>query len=249
MDATALLPLLEQLDDQIDDLEEVLQPVLGQALSKTSSNLPVMDKAKFNVLITYTLESLLFSYLKLHGVDAVQHPVFREITRVKQYFAKIKNLEQPEERNMTLDKEAAGRFIKHGLAGNEKIDLERAEREAKEKARAEVRAAMLAKKSASKSQDSAGQTDDLKDSPSSDDDDDNMSDEGIQAESEIIEALDNKPQSGTTDNEKRKGKRHEEKKKAKKEKKISAGDRKEARKERRAKKQQIRKARHAQKAT
>lgn len=42
--------------------------------------------------------------------------MFRELTRVKQYFEKIKALEtEPEERTMTLDKQAAGRFIKHGL--------------------------------------------------------------------------------------------------------------------------------------
>lgn len=52
----------------------------------------------------------------MHGVDAKQHSVFRELTRVKQYFDKIKALEaEPEQRTMTLDKEAAGRFIKHGL--------------------------------------------------------------------------------------------------------------------------------------
>lgn len=60
MDTTDLLPLLEQLDDNVDDLEEVLQPFLGQSLSKASKNLPVMDKAKLHVLITYTLESLIF---------------------------------------------------------------------------------------------------------------------------------------------------------------------------------------------
>lgn len=49
-------------------------------------------------------------------MNAKEHPVFRELTRVKQYFEKIKGLENgPEERNMTLDKQAAGRFIKHGL--------------------------------------------------------------------------------------------------------------------------------------
>lgn len=56
------------------------------------------------------------AYLRLHGVNAKDHPVFRELTRVKQYFEKIKSLEtEPEQRTMRLDKEAAGRFIKHGL--------------------------------------------------------------------------------------------------------------------------------------
>lgn len=58
------------------------------------------------------------------------------MTRVKQYFEKIKQAEagpnkaQP---TLTLDRDAAGRFIKHALAGNDKYDLERAEREAREK--------------------------------------------------------------------------------------------------------------------
>lgn len=61
------------------------------------------------------------AYLRLQGVDAKEHPVFREITRVRQYFAKMKALEEPEEpeqRTMVLDKAAAGRFIKHGLVSN-----------------------------------------------------------------------------------------------------------------------------------
>jgi exosome complex protein LRP1 len=44
--------------------------------------------------------------------------VFLELTRVKQYFDKIKTTENPAPlpvRNMALDKSAAGRFIKAGL--------------------------------------------------------------------------------------------------------------------------------------
>lgn len=55
-----MTPLLEQLDDDIDELEEVLEPLLGQALSVSAQKMPVMDKAKLHVLVTYTIESLLF---------------------------------------------------------------------------------------------------------------------------------------------------------------------------------------------
>lgn len=49
-------------------------------------------------------------------MDVKQHLVSRELARVRQYFEKIKALEtEPEQRTMTLDKQAAGRFIKHGL--------------------------------------------------------------------------------------------------------------------------------------
>lgn len=55
--------------------------------------------------------------LKLNDVDAREHPVFRELARVKQYFEKIKEAETsgPKQRTMAIDKGAASRFIKHAL--------------------------------------------------------------------------------------------------------------------------------------
>lgn len=64
MEAADIAPLLEQLDDNIDDLEDVLAPLLRGALSDTAARLPLLDKAKLYVLVTYALESILFcSYL------------------------------------------------------------------------------------------------------------------------------------------------------------------------------------------
>ena len=89
------------------------------------------------------------AYLRLNGIEAKEHPVFEELARVKQYFAKIKNIENPDagKRDLVVDKEAAARMIKHGLVkhlftryssrlyllkmktGNDKIDQERAARQ------------------------------------------------------------------------------------------------------------------------
>lgn len=136
METTDLMPLVDQLEGDIDELEEILEPLLKQGLSATTQKMTVMDKAKLHVLITYTIESLLFctcplncpallwccltddwsAYLRLQGVNAKEHPVFKELTRVKQYFTKIKDLETvPEKPTMTIDKQAVARFIKHGL--------------------------------------------------------------------------------------------------------------------------------------
>merc|ERR1711977_503839 len=125
MDSTKVMSLLETLDDEIDDLEESLQPLLKTALSDSASKLPLLDKAKLYVLVTYAIESMLFSYLRL--------------TRVKQYFDKIKAIETPVERTVAVDKAAAARFIKAGLSGNEKYDLARAEQIAKERAKAHIK--------------------------------------------------------------------------------------------------------------
>ncbi|KAK5164336.1 uncharacterized protein LTR77_010032 [Saxophila tyrrhenica] len=135
MDDTDLQPLLEDLTGNIDDLEETLAPLLKTALSQSTSKLPLLDKAKAYVLATYAIESILFSSLRLNGVDAKSHPVFQELARVKEYFAKIKTAENGGSKpTSTLNKDAAGRFVKHGLAGNQKYDRERAYRMAQQKA-------------------------------------------------------------------------------------------------------------------
>jgi exosome complex protein LRP1 len=58
--ATDVLALVDQLDDEIDDLEEALAPVLDNKLADTASRLPVLDKAKLYILTTYAVESILF---------------------------------------------------------------------------------------------------------------------------------------------------------------------------------------------
>ena len=52
--------LIEELSSSIDDLEEVLASLLETPLSETTSKLPLLDKAKLHVLLTYGFESLLF---------------------------------------------------------------------------------------------------------------------------------------------------------------------------------------------
>lgn len=60
MENIDLVPLIESLDDNIDDLEEALEPLLKSALSDTAGKLPLLDKAQLYVLVTYAIESVLF---------------------------------------------------------------------------------------------------------------------------------------------------------------------------------------------
>ncbi|GAB1196021.1 hypothetical protein APSETT444_005287 [Aspergillus pseudonomiae] len=205
MDATDLLPLLEQLDDHVDDLEEALGPVLN-------------------------------TYLRLHGVNAKEHPVFRELTRVKQYFEKIKALEaEPEQRTLTLDKQAASRFIKHGLAGNDKFDMERKEQQAKEKARAQLKASLLAKKAAA----AAPETSSKKSGTDSESGSDSESDsEKAKATTHSGDSAKKSKETKVDNTVKRTS--------AKNKKKRSKDNLKDEKKDRRKKKQESRKARKAQ---
>lgn len=59
----------------------------------------------------------MLAYLRLHGIKAREHPVFTELTRVKQYFDKIKMTETPPSttRTKTVDKAVARRFLEPDL--------------------------------------------------------------------------------------------------------------------------------------
>ena len=128
--------LIESLSSEIDDLETSLSPLLTTPITSLTTRLPILDKSKLYVLSTYAIESLLFSYIRLSGADARSHPVFTELARVKQYFDKIKNAENPQAakpRDLRLDKGAAKRFITAALAGNRSYDEEREGRKDLEK--------------------------------------------------------------------------------------------------------------------
>ncbi|KAI1261670.1 Sas10/Utp3/C1D family-domain-containing protein [Xylariaceae sp. FL1019] len=149
MDPTNILPALERLDDGVDNLEEALEPLIKN-VSEVASKLPLLDKAKLFVLVTYSIESILFSALRLNGVDAKEHPVFKELTRVRQYFEKIKNIEfpppPPQKPDQRLHKEAAIRFIRSDLADNKEVHSKLTEMIAKEKAQASLKKTKIGEK-------------------------------------------------------------------------------------------------------
>ncbi|KAI6089680.1 Sas10/Utp3/C1D family-domain-containing protein [Hypoxylon rubiginosum] len=169
MDPANITPQLDRLDDELDTLEEALQPILGN-ISDVASKLPLLDKAKLYVLATYSIESLLFSSLRLSGVNAKEHPVFKELTRVRQYFDKIKNAENPPQKpEQSLNKEAAIRFIRADLSENKdkQVNTKLTEMIAKERAKAALKAAQAGEKRKAEESNPLGEPD----ADSSDDDD------------------------------------------------------------------------------
>lgn len=123
METAELDSQIASLSTSITDLTNTLQPLLSQPLTITTSTLPLLDKAKLYILATYTLESLLFSSLKLSassglgGIEDVkQHAIFAELKRVREYFGKLESVEAssrgPEKR---VDKEVAGRLVRAGV--------------------------------------------------------------------------------------------------------------------------------------
>ncbi|KHN98692.1 exosome-associated family protein [Metarhizium album ARSEF 1941] len=131
-----ITPDLDRLDSQLDRLEDALAPLLRN-LGDKASQLPLLDRAKLFSLTAYSIESLLFSYLRLQGADAQGHAVYAELKRVQQYFGKIQAAEEPEaQRTLVVNQEAAARVLKADLADNKSISSRLAEKIAEERARA-----------------------------------------------------------------------------------------------------------------
>lgn len=161
--------LVEALADTVNCLETDMKPLV-ENFKEISSKLPVLDQAKLNVLLAYSIESIIFSALRLEGVDAKSHDVFTELTRTRQYFEKIKKAETPPEprpEGTGIDKQAAIRFIKADLAdqNNKEMNTQLKELLAKERAKAALkkrRAPEVADASADTSDASATKSDGTK---------------------------------------------------------------------------------------
>src|ERR1700709_1455599 len=54
MDTKAVIGLVDELQEDLEDLEESLQPILPGSLATTSRKLPLLDRAKLNVLLVYS---------------------------------------------------------------------------------------------------------------------------------------------------------------------------------------------------
>ncbi|KAG2118143.1 Sas10/Utp3/C1D family-domain-containing protein [Suillus discolor] len=118
-DEDRLRAKVAKLNASLDELETQLDPLFTKSLPETLVALETIQQAKLQVVLPYVLYDLVFVYLKTRGIDPKTHPVIGELDRVRQYFDKIKNAEDSEEKSkerLGIDKAAASRFIKHAIA-------------------------------------------------------------------------------------------------------------------------------------
>lgn len=110
--------LIEKLSGQIDEASTHLEPFLETKLSEQRFE-TFEDQAKFCAFLAYALDSTMFAYLKARGKDTNDHPIMKELDRVKSYMAKIKEAQKTRPK---VDKAAADRFIRGALAGNPQVE-------------------------------------------------------------------------------------------------------------------------------
>ncbi|CAO3651196.1 unnamed protein product [Mucor hiemalis] len=105
------------LRSRLNVVKKHLEPIFAKPLSDVYTKLPVSQRYELEVLLSYSLNTLYYIYLRTQGSDPNKHEV-----RVQAYIKKLKRVQGKEDKpSMKLDKEAAGRFIKSAMKENQEI--------------------------------------------------------------------------------------------------------------------------------
>lgn len=109
---TNLIAKLEQFSNaafKIQDMVELASdPLLIDKLS------PV-DKIQYYLLLSYSLNSLFWMYLKAEGIDPTNHRIRSENERLKKAMIRAKQIAERKTLMPHINKDAAKRFIRSGL--------------------------------------------------------------------------------------------------------------------------------------
>lgn len=84
---------LDSLNGSIDDLQDKLQPIIAKSLDEVVAEYESpLEKIEIYNSYSYVLISIVVAYLRSTGVDTTNHPIMKELQRVKQYMEKHKAL-------------------------------------------------------------------------------------------------------------------------------------------------------------
>lgn len=84
---------LESLNDSLDHLEDKLYPLITQSLDDIVKPIESpIDRIEVYNNYAYLLVSLIYSYLKSTGVSVENHPIMKELDRIKLYTKRHKDL-------------------------------------------------------------------------------------------------------------------------------------------------------------
>lgn len=84
---------IDSLDGSIDDLHLKLQPIITKSLEEVVSDVQSpLEKIELYNNYSYVLISIIVAYLRSSGVDTTNHPIMKELDRVKLYMKRHKDL-------------------------------------------------------------------------------------------------------------------------------------------------------------
>ncbi|SGZ47162.1 CIC11C00000005467 [Sungouiella intermedia] len=95
MDTENIHGFVESLNSSIADLKAEIEPVLSTLLEDKISHCElVLDQIKIYNSHLYCVISILYCYIKVLGVNTDEHPIMKELTRIKQVMKSVKEVEE-----------------------------------------------------------------------------------------------------------------------------------------------------------
>ncbi|XP_033230121.1 nuclear nucleic acid-binding protein C1D [Belonocnema kinseyi] len=107
-----IIARLQQMHNSIVKIEDTLKLVNNPGLYDKLSN---ADKIKYNLLMSFGLNSLFWMYLRLEGIDPTKHKIKSENDRLKKAMGRAKEINDSNTKMPRLNKEVAKRFVRSGL--------------------------------------------------------------------------------------------------------------------------------------
>lgn len=100
-----------KLQTRIDSVKDTLDKCFDKDLYTNAS---ASDRVKYDLFLAYATTSLFWAYLRTVGVDPREHPIKREVERIKNYMAKAKTVHDRHLRPV-VDQGASKRFVRNAL--------------------------------------------------------------------------------------------------------------------------------------
>ncbi|XP_015119317.1 nuclear nucleic acid-binding protein C1D [Diachasma alloeum] len=101
---------------QFRDASEKIGDTLKRAADeKFYENLSNEDKIKFNLLMSFGLNSLFWMYLRAEGIDPMTHEIKNENNRLKKAMVRAQEIKDTKTKMPRLNRDAAQRFVRSGL--------------------------------------------------------------------------------------------------------------------------------------
>ena len=103
-----------QMESSLDELEKFLARLDSTSYSALHESLTPLDQARFDLTAVYTLNSLMWAYLRTRGIDPKETSLKTELERVKSYMDKLKSVVDRQSAPK-VDKQASTRIMRNAL--------------------------------------------------------------------------------------------------------------------------------------
>lgn len=108
----AFVATMRRFREHLTDMNKYIEIACS---SSVYDDLNLEDKVKYDLFLTYSLNSMFWLYLRTQGLDPVKHDIKSEIERVRNYTTRAKQAYDRKYVMKHIDKEAAARFVRNGL--------------------------------------------------------------------------------------------------------------------------------------